>query len=189
MDATNSARAWMRDTALLAATGREQRGDGRRLPGDTGTKQAASGRFFHSRSLKGNTMKTLKELRDLREQKAARMTELVELTKSESRGMSDEEATEFDTLETDVKSLDGDIREARLTAIKSADARPVDGSSSRAASASRGGMSFVRTQDPDDKFKGQSMTRVAIAKAAAYIAMKEGNFISAGDWAERAAVS
>lgn len=44
---------------------------------------------------------------------------------------------------------------------------------------------MIRRTDPDDKFKGQSLTRLAIAKAAAFIAMKEGNFISAGEWAQR----
>lgn len=148
-------------------------------PGASGhTKQAASGRLFHSRSQKGNIVKTLNELRAEREIKAARWKELTELMKADGHEASDEENQEFDALETEIKSLDVEIRVARFNSVNAAGATPVEGKSSAGASASRGGMSFVKKADPDDAFKGQAFTRMAIAKAASFIALKDGNFVS-----------
>lgn len=128
-------------------------------------------------------MKTLKELNEERVQKAARMEELLEVTKAEGRDLGDDEAQEFDALELSVKELDSEIRQARLTAIKASTARPVDGSSAAAGTGSRGPTIIVRNSDPDEKFKGESYVRMLQAKAASYIAMKEGNFITPGEFA------
>ncbi len=174
------------DEQHLAALGREGSPPGdRNRPGASGqTKQAASGRLFQSRSQKGNEMKTMKELRELRNTKAARLDEIAGLWEQKDYARTDDERTEFDSLESEVAELDDDIRIARMHEIKSAGARPVEGGNQRAASESRGGMSFVRKQDPDDKFKGQSYTRLLIAKAAAFAQMKAGNFVSPAAIAE-----
>ena len=162
------------DSALLAATGRAKGGVGN-PPGDSGRS---------TNRPKGNTMKTMQELREERSTKAARMQELVELFRTDGHETSDDETAEFDELSVEVKTLDQDIRIAQFHAMQSAAAKSVDGSSAAAGSASRGGVSFVRKQDPDDAFKGQSYTRLLIAKAAAFIAMKDGNFVSAADVAK-----
>lgn len=130
-------------------------------------------------------MKTLKELMDERATKAARMSELIELRTKENRRFSGDEATEFDQLEADVDALDEDIRVKRFQERQASGATVVRGANTEEANASRGGTSFVRKQDPDDSFKGQSQTRRLIAKALSYIAVREGNFLSPGDIAER----
>ncbi len=162
------------DSALLAATGRAK--------GSVGNPPGDSGRSTNRP--KGNTMKTIQELREERSTKAARMQELVELFRTDGHETTDDETAEFDALQTEVKTLDQDIRIAQFHAMQGAAAKSVDGSSAAAGSASRGGMSFVRKQDPDDAFKGQSYTRFLIAKANAFIAMKDGNFVSAADVAK-----
>jgi HK97 family phage prohead protease len=172
------------DKQQLAATGRGQLGGDRTLPGDTGATQRLA-QSHPSQRQKGNVMKTVKELREERTTKAARLQELVELFKTADHDSTDEEKQEFDDLSDQVKTLDQDIRIAGFHAMQGAAAKGVDGSNQESGSRSRGGMGFVKTLDPDDKFKGQSLTRLAIAKAAAFIAMKEGNFVSAADFAEQ----
>ncbi len=46
-------------------------------------------------------------------------------------------------------------------------------------------MSFVKKTDPEDKFKGQSFTRILIAKAAAFSAMREGDFTTPAEIAQK----
>jgi HK97 family phage prohead protease len=172
------------DTSLRAASGQKQR-DVHPPPGDTGTKQQpASGGFFYSR-LKGNQVKTLQQLREERDTHAARMKELVELFKTDGHETTDEESAEFDNLDTTIKALDVDIKVARFTATQAATAKSVDGNSSEGASRSRSGMGFVRKEDPEAKYKGQAYTRFLIAKAASFIAMKEGHFVTPAQIAEQ----
>jgi HK97 family phage major capsid protein/HK97 family phage prohead protease len=172
------------DKQHLAALGREWSPPGDRTrPGASGQQQqAASGRLFQSRSQKGNEMKTLKELRELRTTKAARLQELVELFKADDHEATEDETGEFDSLSLEVKELDQDIRIAGFHAMQAATAKSVDGSSSAAASASRGGMSFVRKQDPEDKYKGESFTRIQIAKAVALLTGESPSYIAEKRW-------
>ena len=130
-------------------------------------------------------MKTLQEMVEARSQKSARMTELIGLRTKESRQFTDDEGAEFDTLDSEVSALDDDIRIKRFQDRQAAGATRVQGKSMEEAQASRGGMSFVRKTDPDDTFKGQAHTRRIIAKALSYIAVREGNFLSPGDIAEK----
>lgn len=154
-------------------------------PGASGqTKQAASGRSNVTRSQKGNIVKTLKELREERQLKSARLSEMVEAMKAPDYEPTDEENTEFDTLEREIKSIDGEIRVARVDALNASGATPVDGKSTEGANRSRGGLGFVKRADPDDAFKGQAFTRMAIAKAASFIALKDGNFVSPAEIAQ-----
>lgn len=152
------------DQALLAASGRARGAGGRQLPGASGLKHAASGGNLNSR-LKGTQVKTLKELREERNTMTARQEELINLAKSEDRDMTDEEGAEFDELQVNIKAMATEIRVAEFNATQAAAAKPADGGSQKAASASRGGMSFVRKQDPDDKFEGQSYIRAVKLKA------------------------
>lgn len=147
-------------------------------PDASGTKHPAAGGFSFSRSTKGNAMKTLAELREERTQKAARQTELMELRKAEDRRFTAEEAKEFDDLTEDIGNLDDDIRVKQFETTNAAAATPARGTNMQEASTSRKGLSFVRKADPEDAFKGQSFTRKLIAKAAAFAAMREGNFVT-----------
>jgi HK97 family phage prohead protease len=150
------------DELLLAASGRKQRTTP--IPGASGTKQPASGGFSFSRSLKGNDMKSLNEqindLRTLRTEKAARMTEIAEQIKAGA----DIDASEFDTLETEVTDLDNQLRMKRVEAMNASSARTVDGTSSAGASQSRGPTIIVRKTDKEDAFAGQSYIRMVRAK-------------------------
>lgn len=130
-------------------------------------------------------MKNLAEMLEARAQKSARMTELIDLTKAETRNMSVDEAKEFDALDTEVEELDNEIRVAKFYARQGEAANKVQGKSSQQASASRSGLSFVRKQDPDEKFKGQNFTRMAIAKALSYIQIRDGNLVTPADIAHQ----
>lgn len=147
-------------------------------PDVSGNKQSPS------ISRKDNNMKTLQQLREERSTKAARMEELVALFKDTGHEATDEETAEFDGLKNEVKSFDSQIRVAEFEAINSAAAKPVQGKSIEQGTSSRGGISFVRKADPDDKFKGQSFVRMQIAKALSFIAVKEGNFMTPAQIAE-----
>lgn len=152
------------DSAVRAALGRKQ--SEVPPPGASGTKQQpASGGFFHSRSPKGNTMKSpneqINDLRTLRTEKAARVTEL----NSESGGdFSDDQAAEFDALKLEIRGLDNQIRTKEVESINASAARHVDGTSSAAASQSRGPTIIVRKTDKDDAFAGQGYVRMVRAK-------------------------
>lgn len=142
-------------------------------PGVPGiTKQPAKSGFFYSRS---NEMKTLKELRDLRETKAARMGELVAAFKDAGHEVTEEEKAEFDSLETECKGLETEIRIRTFEGMGEMKSVPQ----------AKGPTIIVKTQDPEDKFKGQSYTRLLIAKAAAFCALKDGNYISPAEIAQR----
>ncbi len=130
-------------------------------------------------------MKTLAELREDRATKAARLQELVDLFKTDGHETTDAENEEFDTLAAEVKELDTEIRIKQFEATNAAAATPVRGKSADEGRQSRGGISFVRKQDPDDKFKGQAFTRIAIAKALSYIQIREGNLVTPAQIAER----
>ena len=146
--------------ALRAAHGATGAQSGSRFAGN-GYPDASG----QSQPRKGIAMKTLQQLMEERVQKSARMTELIELRNAEDRKFTADEATEFDALDAEVGELDDDIRIKRFEERQVAAATRVKGMNSNEASASRGGISFVRKQDPDDKFKGQSFTRTLIAKA------------------------
>ena len=161
------------DQKLLAASGRGQvqRSAGLSNPGASGTNLP-----------KGKAM-NIKELREARDQKKARMGELIELKKAEQRSFTDEEAGEFDVLAADVQKLDDDIRVAQFDALNAATAAPVTARGMDEGTRSRvpGGMVFSRNADPDDKFAGQSYIRGVIARAAAFMEMKNGNIVSPAD--------
>ena len=149
------------------ASGRSSAGNG--PPGQSGINQPAnSGGFFYAQA-KGMTVKTLQELRDERAQKATRLKELMDLRTAENRRFNDEEAKEFDDLSSESAALDDDIRVMQYQETQARAATPVRGKSVSEGSQSRQGMGFVKKQDPDDKFKGQSFVRIQIAKALAMV--------------------
>jgi HK97 family phage prohead protease len=169
------------DDALLASSGNKQ--GSHATPGASGTKQqAASGGFSISRSQKGKDMKTineqLNELREVRATKAARMGELAEQIKAGD----DVDGAEFDALEAEVSDLDNQIRVKRVEAMNASAARQVEGHSSKAATGSRGPTIIVKGSDVDDKFQGQSYTRLVIAKALARIYDADAASIAEARW-------
>lgn len=165
------------DRQHLAALG--QGGD-RDRPGASGHRSGApSGAHSFPRSQKGIAMKTIQEMVEARTTKNARLKELIDAREAESRAFTDDEGAEFDALTDEVKSLDDDIRVAKYHQANAAAAAPVS------KSYSKGPTVFAKKEDPDDKFKGQAMTRLFIAKAAAFIEMREGNYVSPAQIAEQ----
>ena len=105
-------------------------------------------------------MKTLKDLQELRATKVARMDELVKSI--EDGTASQDEQGEYDTISDEIGTLDNEIRVAKLHQIKSSTAKPVEQRAQRSSNI------IVRNADPEDKFQGQSFTRIQIAKALAF---------------------
>lgn len=131
-------------------------------------------------------MKTLQQLLEERAAKAARANELLELRKSNEGGkFKSEEADEFDILSDEIEALDDEIRIKRFEERQAAGATRVRSGSPDNQRGSRGPTIVVKKEDPDDKFKGQSYTRLLIAKAAAYVAMRDGNFVTPAQIAEQ----
>lgn len=129
-------------------------------------------------------MKTLQQLIEERTQKSARMSELVELRKSENRKFTADEADEFDALDGEVSDLDDEIRIKRFDERQAAASTRVNKGTPDEQRGSRGPTILVKKEDPEDKFPGQSWTRMQIAKAAAYIQMRDGNFVTPAQIAE-----
>lgn len=155
----------------LAALGRQGSPPGdRHSPGASGQQQqAASGRLFSSRSQKGKDpmKKTLKELLDLQATRVARQGEITKAWEDPDHPRTDEERTELREIDAELTTLDDEILMARMHQRHAASASEVRGSNSEEGSRSRvpGGMSFVKKEDPDDKFKGQSYVRFLKLKA------------------------
>ncbi len=138
------------DKGFLAALGHKPNGPG------------ASGKT------KEKGMKTLQEqlaeLKEARKTKAARMNELAEIVKAESRDWSETESTEFETLETELRQLDGDIRMKTVECMNASTAKEVDSTPSK-----HGPVFWKQPEDQKEKFQGQNFTRKAIAKALGYL--------------------
>lgn len=131
-------------------------------------------------------MKTLQQMKDDRAAKAARINELIELAKSDGdRKFTEVEASEFDALEAESDDLDDAIRKKSHEERQAASATRVKGMNTDESQASRGGIGWVKKTDPDDAFKGQAFTRILIARAVAYIGMREGVFTSPVDVAQK----
>lgn len=147
------------DTALRAASGHTQRGV-TATPGGSGTQP---------NRLKGNAMKTLKELQEDLQTKNARQGELMGAI--EGNTATDTEVAEYDELETDIKSLETEVRVASFHERQALRSKAVDGSSREAASRSRSARDnpVAKNTDPDDKFQGQSFARLVKTKAVAFL--------------------
>jgi|GEM_PF-275690 len=150
----------------IAASGKQNRPavfQSTSLPGGSGLSQS-----IH----KGQGMKTIQEqladLRTARADKSARMSEITDTIKAEDRRTTDEEAAEFDGLSSEVRVLDDEIRQKTVEVMNAATARPVS-SDPAEGSRSRGPTIIMRSGDKEDKFLGQSYTRMVIAKALAHV--------------------
>ena len=171
----------------LAALGQKGLPPDRPRPGASGQANsgAPSGALSHSRSQKGKDTMNIKEMIEARATKSARLKELIDARTAESRAFSDDEGAEFDTLTEEVKALDDDIRVAKYHAANSAAATPVDTKRYSGAGGGGGPTILVRKQDPDDVYKGQAFTRTLIAKALAFMEMRQGNFVTPAQIAEK----
>lgn len=164
------------DDALLAASGQlQQKGFrfARPLPGDSGQKQQT----LQTKSLKGvDTMNIAEQIKRLQEMRDAKVNEQLGIqTKAseEGRTKSSEEREQFATLTAEIAQLDEELVDLKaLEAVQLVKAVPAVGGTPAAGASSRGALA---TGAPaihvkhivEDKFKGQSYTRMVIAKALA----------------------
>ncbi len=127
----------------------------------------------HVLPTKGNSMYTqeaLAGLQETRATKAKRMEELLQLKSSEHRFTAEERA-EFDGLDAEIEDLDDEIRvtQRHVTNIKSA--KPVNGG--------RAPYGFVKKlNDVEEKFKGETGLKRAMAFIVAQKEVKAGNLIT-----------
>ncbi len=148
-------------------------------PPRTGTpNQPAESGFFSARMKGVTSMQTLTELREMRETKAARLGELATLFKAADHNATADETAEFDSLKGDIDAIDRDIR------VKEADLI-IAGRATRVPASPASPAFSVKKADPEDKFKGQSFTRLLIAKARSHLALKSGDFVPASVFAEQ----
>lgn len=145
------------DLALRAASGNARAGH---RPGVSGNSAASRGNS--TLRPKGKAMQTIEQVREERVNKAARMRELTEVD-----NLSTAESEEFELLDGEIKSLDKEIRKMRLDEINISKAVDVSGESRASSSASRSGHIFMKSEDQEEKFKGQNFVRQVIAKALA----------------------
>lgn len=162
------------DAPLLAASGKEPRAT------DRPARPGATGKTTKPVSLKpqkGTAMKTIAEqiaaLEASRLAKAARMAEVMQKSIDEGRSTDQAEQEEFDTLESEIGALDGDLKRLRsLEKAQALTAKPVIASqikNSDVGTASRLGAPVVIKGDKDEAFEGQNYTRMVIAKTLARI--------------------
>lgn len=111
--------------------------------------------------------------------KVARKTALIEQSGAEGRTLDESESEEFDTLDTEVRSIDGHL--SRLNTLKRDNegrATPVVATSMATASDSRGGVAVVTVRDNTEK--GISFARYAMSLVACH-----GNRFEAAEHAKR----
>lgn len=134
-------------------------GDGDVSPGVSGTSQS---------QLKGKNMNLQEQLAAFRAKHASLIEKRDELlAKSVESGetFAEAEATEFDAVVAEVKSLGSHI--ARLESVEGEAIK-------KAVAAPKAPSIHIKRTDPEDKFKGQSYTRQVIAKALAW--QSQGEF-------------
>ncbi|WP_343232560.1 phage major capsid protein [Microvirga antarctica] len=160
------------DKELRAASGHVQSDDVRPVP------PGASGSLKQQPNApeEGRNMKTIAEqiaaFEATRVAKSARMTELMNKAAHEGVTLDTAQTEEYDALETEVKSIDDHlVRLHRMEKVNNAAAKPVDGTSSDTASASRGGAVRVEVKGSNLP-KGTAFTRYAMA-----LALGKGNLM------------
>ena len=171
------------DRPLLAATGKEPEASDRPVP------PGVTGKSLQPISLtpkEGKDMKTLAEqiaaLEAKRAANASRMEDV--LTKSVERGETTtaDEQEEFDTLDTEVKQLDADIRRLKsLEQVKLAAAKPVAAATKGQDASDNRDPRFVPAQVKisENLPKGLNFARYAKVKALSYLSMTKGQGFSA----------
>lgn len=125
-----------------------------------------------------NYAEHIANLKATREQKSARMKELHALSAAEGRTLNTAEDEEFETLESELKSIDKDIaRTERLKGIEDAEkatAKAVDTTAKAKAVATETGIKTVQAKDTTKLDQGIPFARYARVKAVAHTGMLSG---------------
>lgn len=114
------------------------------------------------------TAQQIADLQATRAAKAARMAEISQKAMDEGRSMDATEVEEFDTADQEIKALDADlVRFQRLAVLQSQATPVVTQKEVNPGKQITGAPAIVINKNADDKFKGQSFTRIVIAKILA----------------------
>lgn len=136
-------------------------------------------------------MKTIAEqIRDLentRAAKMARLNTLHEKSAGEGRSFDATEAEEFDDIDQEIKQIDDDlVRLSRLQKLQAGGAQEIDHAqrikSVETDIARKGPTIITRKSDPEDKFVGQSFTRIVIAKCLGQMMQRSPIAIAQERW-------
>jgi HK97 family phage major capsid protein/HK97 family phage prohead protease len=127
---------------------------GYNLPGVSGQKTITKGKIM-------NLREQLKTLEDSKALKIKRLGELSEIVKGGTAGEA--ENFEIDTLTGEIEKLDTDIRMKKVEVMTCDSAHPVTSSVKTAPNI------ITHKSDVEEKFKGQSFTRILIAKAVGHL--------------------
>lgn len=111
-----------------------------------------------------NIAEQIKAFRVKREQAEARQREIIAKAAEEDRTLDEDEASEHDSLDTEIEHIDAHIK--RLEKHEQDDAKTARPVETRAKTSSK---IIVKKTDAEDKFEGQSFTRRVIAKALAHV--------------------
>lgn len=107
-----------------------------------------------------NVQEQLRAFQAKRNEAAERQLALMERSGAETRTLDEEEAAEYESLETEIKHID-----AHLARLKN----HTEPKTTTEVKSSKGPTILVRTLDKDDDFKGQSFVRRVMAEAQAHI--------------------
>jgi len=127
---------------------------GYNIPGVSGKSTTTKGRIM-------NLREQLKALEDSKSLKIKRLGELSEIVKGGTAGEA--ENFEIDTLTGEIEKLDTDIRMKKVEVMTCDTAQPVTPSTKTAPNI------ITHKSDAEEKFKGQSFTRILIAKAVGHL--------------------
>ncbi len=118
------------------------------------------------------TQEALAGLQDARKQKAARMEELLETKVAQDGQFTDEQRAEFNGLDSEIENMDDEIRVTQRHVTNIAAARPVD----QTRSAPYG---YVKKlNDVEERFKGETGLKRALANIVAQKEVKMGNMVT-----------
>lgn len=129
-------------------------------------------------------MKTIAEqiadLENTRGAKAARANDIMQKSLNDGRTTDAAEAEEFDTIDAELKTLDEDlVRLKKLEKMQASMAKPVDGTSTKAAGDSRHAALPVQVKNTQKSEPGMQFARYALCIAAA-----KGNIMQAAEIAK-----
>lgn len=109
-----------------------------------------------------------------RQEAADRQKAIMALAGEEGRTLEDEESDEYDSLSTEIKALDKHLERLHAQEAEEAEsAEAVETKGGTPAKPAKAPHVFVKKEDPDDEFPGQSFTRRVIARTLSYLSQGE----------------
>lgn len=178
------------DARQLAASGKEPAGLEKSAatflataalsrPGASGKSKTVSLKL-KERTMSKTVAEQISALESKRSANQARMEAIMAKAMDEGRSTDEAERTEFDDLEAENETVDGDLKRYRgLEKTMQASAKPVEAKSTDDASASRSGNGHVRVTGP------QLPPGIAFARVVKCLGIARGNLVGAAHVAEK----